>query len=372
MTFKNLFAVTASLILVANFAQAAVLTELHGTKGMPENELKSLVEKLGTIGYTVTSKNEHIENHYFNKYKEKNLDLINFYTIADKESIRELLIKNPDFGAYAPFNLLAYKKLPDAKGGDTTWYGHLNTETMLDIIGEKDESARAKFKAMVSKVDKLVLDHMKPTETKKIEFDGKLPDQPLLKMVKKFEGVDDVEEYVEEFIMAHDSIFAKKEYIIAGFFDFKFEYGDMELDFEEYEAYWVSSLCHFQFSNSVFNHGSPHAAVFAPCSVYFYIPKGKNELHVGYATVENWIKSTGIKDEAQIKYMQKIADEILLIFKELGFSLERGTGGESAKADATPRDLSTQIQELKAMIENLTKEVIDLKKKEQLEDEINK
>jgi uncharacterized protein (DUF302 family) len=368
MQFLNLSKVTVSLILVASLAQASVLAEFHGTKGMPENKLKSLSEKLDTIGYTVTAKNEHIENHYFNKYKEKNLDLINFYTIFNKESMRELLLKNPDFGAYAPFNLLAYKKLPNAKGGDTTWYGHLDSETMLNIIGEKDEATRTKFKSMVAKVDKLIVDHMKPTEINKFEFDSKLPDQPLLKMVKKFEGVDDVEEFAEEFIMAHDSLFAAKEFIIAGFFDVKFEYGDMELEFEKYDAYWVSSLCHFQFSNSVFNHDSPHAAVFAPCSVYFYIPKGKNELHVGYATVENWVNSTGIKDKAQIKYMQKIADEVLAAFKELGFTIEEGTGGESAKAVATPRDLSSQIEELKSMIKSLTKEVIDLKKKEQLDD----
>ena len=364
MRLDKISTLIASLMLTVTLSQASVLTELHGTKGEAGRDLTNLVRKLDTIDYATVGKNEHIEVHYFNKYKEKNLDLLNFYTVIDKASMRELLIKNPDFGAYAPFNLLGYKKLNNAKDGDTTWYGHLNTEVMLDIIGENDKDSRDKFTAMISKLDKLVVDEMKPTTSKKMEFTGELPAQPLLKMVKKFEGVDDIEEYVEEFVMAHDTLFGKREFIIAGFIDLKFEYGDMDLDFDEYDAYWVSSLCHFQFSNSVFNHDAPHAGVFAPCSVYFYIPKGSNELHVGYATVENWITTTGIKDEAQLKYMKKIADEVIDVFKELGFEIEAGTGGESANAVKTPRDLSDEIAELKDIVSHLSKEIEELKKKE--------
>jgi len=370
MRFRTISKLIASLMLTVTLSQATVLAEFQGTKGEAGNQLTDLIRKLDTIDYTTVGKNEHIEVHYFNKYKEKNLDLLNFYTIIDKKSMRELLIKNPDFGAYAPFNLLGYKKLATAKDGDTTWYGHLNTEVMLDIIGEKDENARKTFTTMVEKVDKLVMDEMKPTTSKKFEFEGELPKQPLLKMVKKFEGVDDIEEYVEEFIMQHDTLFGKKEFIIAGFIDLKFEYSDMDLEFNEYDAYWVSSLCHFQFSNSVFNHDAPHAGVFAPCSVYFYIPKGSNELHVGYATVENWINTTGITDKAQLEYMKRIADEVIVAFKELGFTIEEGTGGESAKADTTPRNLSNDIDELKVMIQKLSDEVAELKKNEAVDNTI--
>ena len=264
-------------------------------------------------------------------------------------------------------NLLGFKKLPDAEGGDTTWYGHLDSDTMIDIIGEKDENINKKFKAMISKVDDLIIKEMKPTESKTLSYDKKLPAQPLLKMVKKFNGVDDIEEFVEEFIVTHDTLFGKNNFIIAGFIDFKFEYDDMELDFDKYDAYWVSSLCHFQFSNSVFNHNEPQAGAFAPCSVYFYIPKGKNELHVGYATVENWITTTGIKDKAQLEYMQRIADDVVETFKELGFTVEEGTGGESAKAVATTRDLATEITELKAIIKSMAKDIDELKKNEVVE-----
>ena len=61
--------------------------------------------------------------------------------------------------------------------------------------------------------------------------------------------------------------------------------------------------------------------MFAPCSVYFYIPKGTNELHVGYASVDNWITALNMKDQKQIDSMKAIDAEVVSIFKEMGFEL---------------------------------------------------
>ncbi len=381
MKFKQIFRVVTSLIVVATLSYGSgILVDLHGTKGQPDKELSAMVKKLDSIGFEAVGKNEHIETHYYNKYKEKNLDLLNFYPVIDKKTMRELILANPDFGAYAPFNLLAFKKLAK-DGGDTTWYGHLDANTMLKIIGDKDEARAKKFKEMVAKLDKLVIAEMKPTEEKKLTFDGDLPKKPLLKMVMKFDKPDDIEDFVESFIMKHDGLFAKKEFVIAGFLDLKFEYGDLDLPFDKYDAYWVSSLCHFGFSNTVFNHGDPQAGVFAPCSVYFYIPKDKNELHVGYATVDNWINTTGIKDEKKIAYMKKISKSIEEAFTELGFVREDSLPKEkitkapkkeekkvveksSSKkvSSSNSSDVSVQLAELKDMMLKLIKEVKDIKK----------
>jgi len=380
MGFREISKIVASLILGATLSYGSgTLVDLHGTKGQPDKELGAMVKKLNGIGFEAVGKNEHIETHYYNKYKEKNLDLLNFYPVVDKKSIRELILANPDFGAYAPFNLLAFKKMAK-DGGDTTWYGHLDADTMLKIIGEKDEANKKKFKDMVSKLDKLVIKEMKPTEEKKLTFEGNLPAKPLLKMVMKFDKPDDIEEFVEDFIMKHDGLFAKKEFIIAGFLDLKFEYGDMDLDFDKYDAYWVSSLCHFGFSNSVFNHGDPQAGVFAPCSVYFYIPKGKNELHVGYATVDNWISTTGIKDSKKTAYMKEISNSVEKAFEELGFVKESDAPKEVAKVKVEKKveapvkveakkapisgssDVSSQLAELKDMVAKLSKDVKTIKK----------
>ena len=335
MKFGKFSHILAGLLLTVSVSQADITANFNGIKGNANEVSKAFISKIDSVGFQAAG-NDNIQVHYFNRYKQKNLDLLSFFTVTNLEVMRELLIKNPDFGAYAPYNMLFFKTLD--KKEDTTWYGHLDTKLMLDIIGEKDEATRKTFTDMVESLDTMAKKELKPTESKTLEHSDKLPEFPLTKMVKKLDEIEDMEEFVEEFVEEHDSAFVRHEFIIAGFLDFKFEYEDLEVDFSEYDAYWVSSLCHFKFSNSVFNNGEPQAGLFAPCSVYFYIPKGSNELHVGYASVENWLATTGIKDEKMKKDMLAIDAEVVEVFKELGFELKAQTATAVEKAPVTEKE----------------------------------
>jgi len=364
MKIKN--SILALMVLVgfaqadvqSNMAEVKLTAEFSGSEDNKDLEIAALIKKIETIGYSTVLATPHLEDHYNNKFEEKNVELLSFFAIVNKGDIRPLLLANPDFGAYAPFNFLVYKTL-DIENDDNTWYGHLAPDTMLDIIGEKDAGNKKAFRDMVGKWDTFVNKEMNPESTKKFEHTKPLPTFGLTKMVLKFEKPDDIEDFMEEFIGDHDGRFAKHNFIIAGFIDFKFEYEDREEEFEKYDAYWVSSLCHFEFSNSVFNRGMPEAAMFAPCSVYFYIPQGKNELHVGYANVDNWINALGFKDQKRIDYMKSIDAEIIEIFKELGF--------KSAEEGVTPAkaffedDKSEELKALKAELAKVKAELEVLK-----------
>lgn len=324
MNLSKISKVLAGLLLAVNVAQADLTAELHGIKGNADTQSKAFLKKIDSVGFQWAG-NDNIQIPYEQKFKEKNLDLLSFFTVTNLDTMRALLLSNPDFGAYAPYNMLFYKYL-DSKE-KTTWFGHLDSNLMLNIIGEKDEKNRKIFKEMVDSLDKLALKELKPTESKKLEYTDKLPSKPLTKMVMKLPDTlkdsDAVTEWVDEWIETHDGAFVKNEFIIAGFLDFKAEYDESEAEFSKYDAYWVSSLCHFKFSNSVFNHGEAQAGLFAPCSIYFYIPKGSKELHVGYANVQNWIATTGIKDKKMKKDMIAIDAKVVKTFEELGFKLEK-------------------------------------------------
>ena len=311
-----------SLMMLVGLAQAGtqLTAELQGSEGNKEAEINTLFKKIDSAGFSSVAVNTHIENFYYKKFNEKGVEMLSFFGVKNDEKLRPLLLANPDFGAYAPFNFLVYKTL-DTKTDDNTWFGHLSADTMLDIIGEKNPDTRKEFTDMLGGWDALVTKEMKPTKTIKFEHTEPLPTHGLTKMVKKFDKPDDLEEFIEEFVGDHDGRFAKANFIIAGFVDFKFEFDDQELEFDKYDAYWVSLLCHFEFSNSIFNRGTPEAGMFAPCSVYFYIPKGTNELHVGYASVDNWITALNMKDQKQIDSMKAIDAEVVSIFKEMGFEL---------------------------------------------------
>ena len=320
MKLKNILLACLITAGIAHANDEMVTGKLRGSVGNVQDKVDGLIKQIGTIGFTTVAANRNIQNFYYQKYKEKNVEMISFFDIINKKKIRPLLLKNPDIGAYAPFNFLVYKTL-DTKNDNNTWYGHLTPDTMLDIIGEKDPSTRKAFADMVAGYDDLVTKTLKPTMKKKFIRTKSLPAKGLTKLVKKFKKPDDLEEWVEDFVSDHDGRFSKHNFIIAGFLDLKFEYSDMDLDFDKYDAYWVSLLCHFKFSNSIFNRGVPQAGMFAPCTVYFYIPKGTNELHVGYASVNNWINGLDFKDPERIKYMRAIDAEVVETFKEMGFEV---------------------------------------------------
>jgi len=307
---------------MTGFLQAGLTAEFQGAEGNNEVKIDALIGSMESTGFSAVTINTHIEKFYFKKYKEQGAEMISFYSMVNIDSLRPLLLANPDFGAYAPFNFLTYKTL-DTKTDDNTWFGHLSSDTMLDIIGEKNADTRKEFSTMLGAFDTEVGKALKPTKTKKFERTIALPENGLTKFVMKFEKPEDLEEWIEYIVGEHDGLFAKHQFIIAGFIDFKFEYDDRDEEFDKYDAYWVSLLCHFEFSNSIFNRGTPEAAMFAPCSVYFYIPKGTNELHVGYASVENWIQGLDIKDKTKIDSMKAIDAEVQEIFKELGFTLQK-------------------------------------------------
>jgi len=346
----------------SNMADVLLTAELQGSEGNKEIEIDGLIKKLDTIGYSTVAANKNIQVHYYNKFEEKNVEMISFFGVLNKEKLRPLLLANPDFGAYAPYNFLVYKTL-DIEQDDNTWYGHLATDTMLDIIGEKDEGQRKAFKNMVGSLDALINKEMTPALSKKFEHTKPLPHKGLTKLIKKFEKTDDLETFVEDFVAEHDGRFSKHEFIIAGFIDLKFEYDDMDLDFDKYDAYWVSQLCHFKFSNSIFNRGIPEAGMFAPCSVYFYIPKGTNELHVGYASVDNWVNALNFKDQRRIDYMKAIDAEVVEIFEEMGFTkVDKSAHSPVAVVNNKSAIVTGEVAALKAELAKAKAAIIALKK----------
>jgi uncharacterized protein (DUF302 family) len=226
------------------------------------------------------------------------------------------LLKHPNLAAFEPFNLLVYK----IKGEDKTYIGHLAPEAMLDMVGIKDMQTRNAYVAMFHPLDTYV--------TK--QFGGKviskqhatpLPATTMMRFEIEVDRSQDILDWVDEFEEKFEAAFEEKEYVIAGFKNFKEVYADLELPFEKYDQFFVYGLCHFKFSYEIFNKGRPDAGVFAPCSIYFYIEKGSNKMMVGMPKVANWGSIMDIKDNEKLQAMQAIDAEIISLMKSLGAKL---------------------------------------------------
>lgn len=310
---KKLIKSTVALSLTATMAFAAQGVMFNVASGDAEEHYNAMINgQLKTAGYSLSDPHERINDGYAEKYGSTNLDNLGFFSITNDKGVRELLLSNPEIGGFAPFNLHIYK----LKAEDKTYVGHIMPETMMDIVGVQDKGVRTKFAALFPSLDKLVQEKIGGT-VKYLEYD-KLSANPMMKFEIEFERPEDLVDYIDEFQGEFEAAFEEKKYIIAGYKNFKETYEDMELDFERYDAYFVYSLCHFQFSEGIFNQGNPEAGVFAPCSMYMYVEADSNKLMIGMPKLENWISVMKITDQKKVDAIRALDKEIISIMKELG------------------------------------------------------
>ena len=285
-----------------------------------EKKYNDLVNNdLESIGYVLSDPHERINDGYATKYGGTNLDNLAFMSITNDEGLRPLLLKHPELGGFSPFNLHIYK----LKGDNTSYVGHVMPATMLDIVGVKDAATRKEFSALFTPLDKLV-DEKLGGKVEITKYD-KLTANPMMNFELTFDRPADLNDFIDEFQEKFEAAFEDKKYIIAGYKNFRETYDDLEQNFDKYDAYWVYSLCHFTFSNSIFNivdgqkgDARPDAGVFAPCSMYMYIPKGSNKLIIGMPKLENWISVMNIKDKKKIDAIHTLDKEIVGIMEGLG------------------------------------------------------
>ena len=86
----KLHKVILTLMVLVGLAQAeAKLTaELWGSEGNKRVELDQLIKKIDTVGYSTVAANKDIQVHYYNKFKEKTLEMISFYGLVNNLTYR--------------------------------------------------------------------------------------------------------------------------------------------------------------------------------------------------------------------------------------------------------------------------------------------
>ncbi len=327
--FNRLLTGMAALSLAATMAISADGIRFNVTTEDVEDKYNIMVnEKAEEVGFILSDPHERINDAYLEKYGKPKidgeaneaydpdfkltLDNLGFFSVSNDEAIRTLLLKAPELGGFSPFNLHIYKK----KNDDKTYVGHIKPEVMLDIVGIKDKDVRAEFIKSFEPIDALV---EKEIGGKVIGAGyDKVPANPMMQFEYTFDRPEDIGDFVDEFQETFEEKFEENSYIIAGYKNYVETYDDLEQEFKRYDAYWVYSLCHFVFSYNIFNKGRPDAGAFAPCSMYMYIEKDKNILHIGMPTLQNWKTVLGIKDAKKLKFIDKIDKEIVDIMLGLG------------------------------------------------------
>lgn len=311
--FNRLLLGAAALSLAASMAFGAQGAKFYIGDGDKEKAYMDMVNnKITTIGFVLSDPHERINDAYKTKYGGTNLDNLGFFSITNDKVVGPLLLKEPALGGFSPFNLHIFKKQAE----DKTYVGHVSPETMLDIVGVKDAEVRKQFIASFPELDKMVEKEI-GSKTQTVEYKA-LPAKPMMTFEVPFERGASLDAFISDFQGKFEEKFEANKYIIAGYKDIKGSMTDNNIEFGRYDAYWVYSLCHFKFSEGIFNQGRPDAGAFAPCSMYMYVEKGSNKLIVGMPRLENWIAVMGINDPKMVDSIHVLDKEIVGIMTELG------------------------------------------------------
>lgn len=319
------------LSLSATMAFAMNTLRFNVVEGDANEAFKSIIElDLADIEFTPKDIHPGVDKFYRQFYEPKltdkgeanlkydpnfvmNLDNLGFITIASEPRMREILLKAPQLGGFAPLNYLIYKK----KSENKTYVGFPTAEAMLAITKTTDPKVVKEFTAMIDDLAK-VTDSGIGGEVVYRTTD-KLQADTMMEFEIPFDRAGDIMDAKFNFMEKFEKLFEENNYIIAGKRDFAEYYADNGMEFDRFDHYWVYSLCHFKFSYTIFNVGkNPEAGAFAPCSMYMYIEKGSNVLKVGMPNVTNWISIANIKDPKMIEEIQNMDKKIVSLMKELG------------------------------------------------------
>ena len=160
--FNKIVKTTVALSLVATVAFGANSTRFNVIEGDASGKYTDLIENdLKSIHFSVSEARDRVDSVYASRYGNtedpeydkdwaKNLDNLSFFSISNDKALHPILKVAPEVAGFAPFNQLIYKKAAENK----TYVGHLDPNTMLDIVGTKDADVRKAFVSMYDPLDK--------------------------------------------------------------------------------------------------------------------------------------------------------------------------------------------------------------------------
>ena len=318
--FSTLLLLLPSLLIskvpqVSTTENANSLAVFFTIEGNAEKEYNALVEKkLKTIGFNLTDPHKRVNDHYKTEFGSTVLDILSFMPVVNDKMVLPLLNIDPRIAGFAPFNMLIEKKLDEKN----THVGHLMPKVMLDILGIENKEVRETFTASFKALDEMIAKEL-GGEKHYIEL-NKLPEQPMMNFEYSFDIPEDIEDFMDEFQDQFETALTDKKYLVAGYHNFMESTDDAQKILKDYDAFWTYSLCHMEFSYNVFDKkgARPDAGLFAPCTMYMYIPKGSGKLYIGMYRLHNWSDSLGIDDPTRVALVEKLDKELPQILIALG------------------------------------------------------
>lgn len=302
---KNLLKKLMALIVISGtwgFAQDIQVFTADNSDG--KITPKTIEEAFKKVGFFI-AENRDMNLPFKIQFKETTFDVYNLFTFYSKPDTLTLVKEYPEIGLFAPLSMSIYTK----KGEKTISVSTLTTDTLATILEiPKDDKTLLKIGEMVKEALRTAMPNGK-FET--LTYEPKGMEGERVTRLEMEVDPDEWEDAKDEFQMLFEGELAPNGFVMAGFSDLNYDFE--EQNYEAFNFYDVYSICKLPVIYTVAKT-RPEAGAFAPCSLYLYMKKGEDKMHVAYPSVYNWISAMAIDDKASLEALddaQKRMEKIL-------------------------------------------------------------
>jgi len=267
---------------------------------------KTIDAAFESLGFIVDGNNDmnkpfnlRFHKQYYNTYR--------LMITHHPKSVLELVKKHPGAGLLSPLSMSIYSD----DTANTLSMATLTLHGMSRItqIPENDKDLIAYYNLLNDALSKALPGGKFQTLDVKTLSKAKLATTFTTEF--EVEEGEDIVEAKESFQAEFEGELEPIGFLFPGFIDLNDEF--TTAGYEAYDFYDTYSICKFDVIFPV-SKNHPEAGAFAPCTFYMYKKKDEETVHMGFASVENWVTASDIQEQEALKPLraaQKMIEDVV-------------------------------------------------------------
>ena len=267
--------------------------QIYSTSNLDASITSDSIEKaFKDAGFAIDG-NNNMNTPFKQRFKAgKDYKVYRLMFIHNPKLVSILAKDYPSIGLISPLSTSVYSN----KDGSIINISTLTLTGMSKIT--KIPATNKTLIAIYENINKALRSALPNGKFLELDYKIKKPNSSLVATFSTTIEGDDLEEEKEGFQEELEGEIEPVGFIVAGFVDLNEEFRENGVDiYDFYDAY---SICKLEVIYPV-HIKHPEVGAFAPCTLYMYKKKGEEKTHMGFPSVQNWISSTDIEDDASLK-----------------------------------------------------------------------
>jgi uncharacterized protein (DUF302 family) len=270
---------------------------------------KSIEKSFESSGLSIVG-NNNMNKPFQARFGKTHYSSYNLAMYINNDLTFKLIKKYPAFGALTPLTMSIWTQNNSINISTLTIHGMARTAGIPlndpDLIKYASLIQLALQTAMPNgHFKKLLFKQIHQHKSLQVNFTGNI----------NLDEGENVNDYIDDFEAEFEGELEPLGFLFPNYINVQEEIFDNH-NYHEYDFYHTYSICKFDVIYPV-SKLHPEAGAWAPCSLYIYKKKGENKIHIGFLSVNNWISTLNIKDQASIKPLKEAQGMIVNILKEM-------------------------------------------------------